>query len=97
VFALRDGTLERLGLEGREVSALHAGADGLLAGTYGDGLFRSTGESWEMQFSGQGVVIVQPSELLPPYNALGSNPTLQQRFGLGQAGGFQGNNIFGGR
>ena len=57
----------------------------------------STGESWEMQFSGQGVVIVQPSELLPPYNALGSNPTLQQRFGLGQAGGFQGNNIFGGR
>ena len=56
----------------------------------------STGESWEMQFSGEGVVIVQPSELLPPYNALGSNPTMQQRFGLGQ-GGFGGNNPFGGR
>jgi uncharacterized protein (AIM24 family) len=56
----------------------------------------STGESWEMGFMGQGVVIVQPSELLPPYNALGSNPTLQQRFGLGQ-GGFQANNLFGGR
>src|SRR5205085_3975575 len=29
--------------------ALHAGADGLLAGTYGDGLFRSAdaGRSWE--------------------------------------------------
>jgi uncharacterized protein (AIM24 family) len=56
----------------------------------------STGESWEMQFSGEGVVVVQPAELLPPYNALGSNPSLQQRFGLGQ-GGFQGNNPFGGR
>ena len=33
VFTLRDGALERLGLEGREVSALHAGAGGLLAGT----------------------------------------------------------------
>jgi photosystem II stability/assembly factor-like uncharacterized protein len=49
VFTLRDGALERLGLEGREVSALHAGDDGLLAGTYGDGLFRSAdeGRSWE--------------------------------------------------
>ena len=49
VLALRDGALERLGLEGREVSALHAGEDGLLAGTYGDGLFRSAdeGRSWE--------------------------------------------------
>ena len=56
----------------------------------------NTGESWEMQFSGEGVVVVQPSELLPPYNAMGSNPTLQQRFGLGQ-GGMQGNNFFGGR
>jgi uncharacterized protein (AIM24 family) len=46
----------------------------------------NTGESWEMQFSGEGVVVVQPAELLPPYNALGSNPTLQQRFGLGQGG-----------
>ena len=41
-------------------------------------------------------MIVQPCELMPPYNALGNNPTLQQRFGLGQ-GGFQGNNPFGGR
>jgi hypothetical protein len=41
-------------------------------------------------------VVVQPAELLPPYNALGSNPSLQQRFGLGQ-GGMQGNNFFGGR
>jgi uncharacterized protein (AIM24 family) len=56
----------------------------------------NTGESWQMQFSGEGVVVVQPAELMPPYNALGSSPSLQQRFGLGQ-GGFQGQNFFGGR
>jgi uncharacterized protein (AIM24 family) len=56
----------------------------------------NTGESWQMQFSGEGFVVVQPSELMPPYNAIGSNPSLQQRFGVGQ-GGMQGNNIFGGR
>jgi uncharacterized protein (AIM24 family) len=55
----------------------------------------NTGESWEMQFSGEGVVIVQPAELLPPYNAMGSNPSLANRFGMGQ-GGMQGNNFFGG-
>jgi photosystem II stability/assembly factor-like uncharacterized protein len=41
--------LEPLGLEGRSVTALHASDDALLAGTYGDGLFRSAdgGNSWE--------------------------------------------------
>jgi uncharacterized protein (AIM24 family) len=56
----------------------------------------NTGESWQMQFSGEGFVVVQPAELLPPYNAMGANPSLQQRFGVGQ-GGMQGNNFFGGR
>jgi uncharacterized protein (AIM24 family) len=56
----------------------------------------NTGESWQMQFSGEGFVVVQPAELLPPYNAMGANPTLQQRFGVGQ-GGMAGNNFFGGR
>lgn len=56
----------------------------------------NTGESWQMQFSGEGVVVVQPAELLPPYNALGSNPSLSERFGMGQ-GGFGGQNFFGGR
>lgn len=56
----------------------------------------NTGESWQMQFSGEGVVVVQPAELVPPYNAIGSNPSLAGRFGLGQ-GGMQGNNLFGGR
>jgi uncharacterized protein (AIM24 family) len=56
----------------------------------------NTGESWQMQFSGDGVVVVQPAELMPPYNAIGANPSMQQRFGLGQ-GGFQGQNFFGGR
>jgi photosystem II stability/assembly factor-like uncharacterized protein len=46
---LHDGSLEPLGLEGSSVTALHASGDLLLAGTYGDGLFRSTDgrRSWE--------------------------------------------------
>jgi photosystem II stability/assembly factor-like uncharacterized protein len=49
VFRLRDGALELLGLEGQRVSALHVADDALLAGTYGDGLFRSAdgGRTWE--------------------------------------------------
>jgi photosystem II stability/assembly factor-like uncharacterized protein len=48
VVALSDGVLEPLGLDGMSVTALHAGED-LLAGTYGDGLWRSgdRGETWE--------------------------------------------------
>jgi uncharacterized protein (AIM24 family) len=56
----------------------------------------NTGESWQMQFTGDGVVVVQPSELLPPYNALANNPSLAGRFGMGQ-GGLAGQNFFGGR
>jgi uncharacterized protein (AIM24 family) len=56
----------------------------------------NTGEGWQMQFSGEGFVVVQPCELMPPYNAIGANPGLAERFGLGQAG-FAGNNPFGGR
>ncbi|HET7094232.1 MAG TPA: hypothetical protein VFI22_12150, partial [Thermomicrobiales bacterium] len=45
VVRLHDGALEPLGLAGRQISAIHAwpGADGfiILAGSYGDGLFRS--------------------------------------------------------
>jgi photosystem II stability/assembly factor-like uncharacterized protein len=49
---LRDGALEPLGLEDRHISAVHAWRDGeattVLAGSYGDGLFRSVdgGASW---------------------------------------------------
>ncbi|WP_163554175.1 AIM24 family protein [Candidatus Frankia alpina] len=53
----------------------------------------NTGESWQMQFSGQGFVIVQPCELLPPYNALAGSGAAGH-FGLGQ-GGFQGNQLGG--
>jgi uncharacterized protein (AIM24 family) len=58
-----------------------------------------TGESWQMQFSGEGLVVVQPAELMPPYSAMSANPGLQERFGLGQGGqgGFSANNFFGGR
>jgi photosystem II stability/assembly factor-like uncharacterized protein len=48
VLRLQDGALDPLGLEGRNVTALHASDDVLLAGTYGDGLFRSSdrGRTW---------------------------------------------------
>jgi uncharacterized protein (AIM24 family) len=52
-----------------------------------------TGEGWQMQFSGDGLVVVQPCELMPPYTAL-EGTGVAERFGLGQAG-FSGNNPFG--
>jgi photosystem II stability/assembly factor-like uncharacterized protein len=49
VLRLHDGELDPLGLDRLSVTALHASDDTLLAGTYGDGLFRSAdrGRSWE--------------------------------------------------
>lgn len=54
VFRLDGDSLEHLGLDGQRVSAIHArsdsnGNDIILAGTYGEGMFRSTdsGETWE--------------------------------------------------
>jgi photosystem II stability/assembly factor-like uncharacterized protein len=49
VHRLQDGALEPLGLDGHSVTALHASDGVLLAGTYGDGLFRSAdgGRTWE--------------------------------------------------
>jgi photosystem II stability/assembly factor-like uncharacterized protein len=48
VVSLSDSVLEPLGLKGMDVTALHASNDALLAGTYGDGLWRSEdrGQSW---------------------------------------------------
>jgi uncharacterized protein (AIM24 family) len=51
----------------------------------------NTGESWQMQFSGDGFVVVQPCELMPPYNAL-SGQGVGQHFGFGQSG-FAGNRM----
>jgi uncharacterized protein (AIM24 family) len=53
----------------------------------------TTGESWQMQFSGDGYVVVQPCELLPPYNAL-AGAGLAGHFGMGNAG-FAGNRLGG--
>lgn len=53
----------------------------------------NTGESWQMQFSGDGHVIVQPCELLPPYNAL-AGAGLAGHFGMGDQG-FAGNRLGG--
>jgi len=52
----------------------------------------SSGEGWEMQFSGTGHVLVQPSELLPPQH-LRTSGVLGQ-FGMG-SGGLRGNNLGG--
>lgn len=47
----------------------------------------NTGESWQMQFSGTGQVIVQPCELMPPYDALAGVGLLGQLSGaLGGSG-----------
>jgi hypothetical protein len=50
VRLLRDGQLEPLGLEGERVMAIHAWRDGatstVLAGSYGDGLYRGGDGSW---------------------------------------------------
>jgi hypothetical protein len=52
VFRLRDDALEALGLESERVSAIHAWREGdgvvVLAGSYGNGLFRSAdgGRAW---------------------------------------------------
>ncbi|MFH0242453.1 AIM24 family protein [Streptomyces sp. HK10] len=42
-----------------------------------------TGEGWELNFTGQGFALVQPSELLPPQNAA-AGPGAQ--YGMGQHG-----------
>lgn len=53
VFRLSNGNLEPLGLDGERVWAIHAWRDGnadvVLAGSYGNGLFRSTdnGQTWD--------------------------------------------------
>ncbi|MCQ0023774.1 AIM24 family protein [Streptomyces somaliensis DSM 40738] len=44
-----------------------------------------TGEGWELNFLGQGFVLVQPSEVMPPQNAqIGQGVAAQ--FGVGQQG-----------
>jgi uncharacterized protein (AIM24 family) len=54
-----------------------------------------TGEGWQMQFTGDGLVVVQPCELMPPYSSMPEGSGLAERFGLGQAG-FSGANPFSG-
>jgi photosystem II stability/assembly factor-like uncharacterized protein len=46
IHVLRDGELAPLGLAGEQVSAVHASRDGVLAGTYGNGLYRGAGGQW---------------------------------------------------
>ncbi|CAM5744046.1 AIM24 family protein OS=Streptomyces alboniger OX=132473 GN=CP975_23650 PE=4 SV=1 [Streptomyces alboniger] len=52
----------------------------------------SSGEGLEMQFSGTGHVLVQPSELLPPQHLRTSGGPGQ--FGMG-SGGLRGNSLGG--
>src|ERR671920_2122614 len=58
IHVLRDGELKALGLAGEEVTAVHAWRDGrttvVLAGSYGNGLFRSEddGRHWSLVEAG---------------------------------------------
>ncbi|MBL1088484.1 MULTISPECIES: AIM24 family protein [Streptomyces] len=68
------------------------------AQTHSSGVWRrrgSTGEGWELSFLGQGYALVQPSELLPPQNAV-IGAGLAAQFGMGQQGarGANQGNIF---
>jgi uncharacterized protein (AIM24 family) len=58
------------------------------AQTHNSGVLRrrgSTGEGWELSFLGQGFVLVQPSEVMPPQHAqIGQG--LAAQFGVGQQG-----------
>ncbi|MEU1664660.1 AIM24 family protein [Streptomyces sparsogenes] len=58
------------------------------AQTHSSGVWRrrgNTGEGWELSFLGQGYALVQPSELLPPQNAVIGGGVAAQ-FGMGQQG-----------
>lgn len=58
------------------------------AQTHSSGVWRrrgNTGEGWELSFMGTGYALVQPSEMLPPQNAMiGQGPAA--RYGMGQHG-----------
>ncbi|MEV6107679.1 AIM24 family protein [Streptomyces sp. NPDC051940] len=58
----------------------------------------NTGEGWELAFQGQGFALVQPSEQLPPQNAV-IGQGMAAQFGMGQQGGRgqNQNNIFSNR
>lgn len=68
------------------------------AQTSSSGVWRrrgNTGEGWELSFMGSGYALVQPSELLPPQNAV-IGQGLAAQFGMGQQGarGANQGNIF---
>lgn len=71
VYRLRDGATVPLGLENARVSAIHAwqegGAVAILAGSYGDGLFRSAdgGATW---------ALVEAGLTAPAFRCLGPDP-----------------------
>lgn len=58
------------------------------AQTHSSGVWRrrgNTGEGWELSFMGQGYALVQPSEMLPPQNAV-IGQGLRAQYGMGQQG-----------
>ncbi|MEU9214540.1 AIM24 family protein [Streptomyces sp. NPDC048415] len=58
------------------------------AQTHSSGVWRrrgNTSEGWELSFMGQGYALVQPSELLPPQNAV-IGQGLRAQYGMGQHG-----------
>ncbi|MGW0732980.1 AIM24 family protein [Streptomyces sp. NPDC002851] len=58
------------------------------AQTHSSGVRRrrgNTGEGWELSFMGEGIALVQPSELLPPQSAM-IGQGLAAQYGMGQQG-----------
>lgn len=59
------------------------------AQTHSSGVWRrrgNTGEGWELSFLGSGYALVQPSELLPPQNAMAAGQGVRAQYGMGQQG-----------
>ena len=59
VYRLSEGDLQQLGLDGERIWAIHAWRDGdtdtILAGSYGNGMFRSAGVGFAWCSSGLSV------------------------------------------
>ena len=84
VYRLDGETLEHLGLDGQRVSAIHAFSDGngqdvILAGTYGDGMYRSadSGATWNAANDGltaSAFRTIQPDPTMPGAIITGTEP-----------------------
>src|SRR3954454_3770764 len=88
VHRLDDGAVAPLGLAGERIMAVHAAGDVVLAGSYGDGLFRSAdgGGTWtrvEAGLTASAFRCLGPDPLRPGALLAGTEPARVFRSGDG--------------